>query len=198
MKHKFWNFSFANAFNLNIRNFSFNIIDTRTTTAIILTKFKKFFIYRVVWKKLPILFFISKLCFKLFFHIFQVVYTAGLGDSFDTNMDPTGRYTTQQQKKIIEMYFATKSDLLTQWQCRRDLGRNKVPDGRTIQRLVANFRKTGSVADIHKCQYHSSFSIIPENIQNLQERLQEFPRKSTRCLSQETYFKNICFEDPPW
>ena len=143
------------------------------------------------------MFFISKLCFKLFFHIFQVVYTAGLGDSFDTNMDPTGRYTTQQQKKIIEMYFATKSDLLTHWQCRRDLGRNKVPDGRTIQRLVANFRKIGSVADIHKRQYHSSFSIIPENIQNLQERLQEFPRKSTRCLSQETYFKNICFEDPP-
>ena len=59
-----------------------------------------------------------KLCFKFFFHIFQVVYTTSLGDSFDTNMDPTGRYTTQQRIKIIETYFATKSVLLTQQQCR--------------------------------------------------------------------------------
>ena len=65
-------------------------------------------------------------------------------------MDPTGRYTTQQRVKIIEAYFATKSVLLTQRQCRRDFGRNNVPDRRTIQRLVAKFRETGSVADAHK------------------------------------------------
>ena len=84
---------------------------------------------------------------QFFFHIFQVVETAGLGDSFDTNMDATGRLTTQQPIKIIETYFATKSVLLTQWQCRRDFGRNNVPNRRTIQRLVAKFRESGSVAD---------------------------------------------------
>ena len=48
-----------------------------------------FFNCKVVQKKRSILFFIPKLCFTIFFHIFQVVETAGLGDSFDTNMDPT-------------------------------------------------------------------------------------------------------------
>ena len=142
-------------------------------------------IYRVVQKKLPILFFIPKLCFTIFCHIFQVLWTVGLGDSFDTNMDPAGRYTTQQQMKIIEVYFATKSVLLTQCQCRRDLGRNNIPDRRPIQSLVAKCRKTGNMADARKGQHHSSFAIIPENIQNLQERLMESLKNSTHHLSQE-------------
>ena len=35
----------------------------------------------------------------------------------------------------------------------------------------------GSVADAHKGWHRSSFGIIPENIQNLRERLDESPRK---------------------
>ena len=101
-------------------------------------------------------------------------------------MDPTGRYTTQQRIKIIEAYFTAKSVLLTQWQCRKDFGRNNVPDGRTIQRLVVKFEKAGSVAGACKGWHHSSFSTIPENIQNLQECHDESPRKSTCHLSQET------------
>ena len=100
-------------------------------------------------------------------------------------MDPTRSYTTQQRIKIIELYFVTKSVLLTQRQCRRDFGRNNVPVRRTVQRLVAKFRETGSVADAHKCHIgrHRS-AIIPENIQNLRAHLEESPRKSTRCLLQ--------------
>ena len=101
-------------------------------------------------------------------------------------MDPSGRYTTQQRIKIIKAYFTAKSVLLTQQQCRKDFGKNNVPNGRTIQRLVAEFQKTGSVADAHKGQDCSLFGIIPENIQNLQERHKDFPRKSTLCLSKET------------
>ena len=52
--------------------------------------------------------------------------------------------------------------------------------------MVVKFRKAGSVADAHKDQHRSSFGIIPENIQNLGERLEESARKSTRRLSQET------------
>ena len=102
-------------------------------------------------------------------------------------MDPTGRYTTQQRIKIIEAYFATKSVLLTQRQCRRDLGRNNVPNRRTIERLVAKFRETGSVTDARKGHSgrHRSAK-VPENIQNFRERLKESPRKSTPRLSQET------------
>ena len=76
--------------------------------------------------------------------------------------------------------------LLTQRQRRRDFGRNNVPGGRTIQQLVAKFRKTGSVADAEKGQDSWSFGIIPDNIQNLRESHEEFPRKSTRRLLQET------------
>ena len=141
--------------------------------------------YRVAQKSALFCFSSQSCPLQFFFHTFQVVYTASLWDSFDTNKDPTGRYTTQQRIKIIELYFATKSVLLTQRQCRRYLGRNNVPDRRTIQRLVAKFRKTGSVADTHKGPHCTSFGIIPENIQNLQEHLEGSPRKSTRRLSQE-------------
>ena len=110
--------------------------------------------YRVV----PILLFITKLCFIFFFHIFQVVQSADLEDSFDTNMDPTGRFTSQQPIKIIEAYFAAKSVLLTQRQCTKYFGGNNVPDRRTIQRLVAKFREIGSVSDApQKPQWSSSF-----------------------------------------
>lgn len=63
----------------------------------------------------------------------------------------------------------------------------------------AKFRETGSVTDTHKGHSgrHRS-AIIPENIQNLRERLEESPRKSTRRLSQETgNLENISCEDPP-
>ena len=101
-------------------------------------------------------------------------------------MDSTGHCTKQQRIKIIEAYFATKSVLLTQQECRKDFGRNNVPDGRTIQRLVAKFRKTGSVSDSHNDRHCSSFGIIAENFQNLREHHGESPRKLTRRLSEET------------
>ena len=118
-------------------------------------------------KKVPCFVFHRKVVFYNFFP-----YFSGGVDSrprrFDTNMDPTGHYTMQQGIKIIGAYFTAKSVLLTQRQCRKDFGRNSVPDGRTIQCLVAKFWKNGSVADAHKDQHCSSLGIIPENIQNLQ------------------------------
>ena len=57
-------------------------------------------------------------------------------------MDVSGRYTVQQRIKIVETYFATKLVVLTQRQCRKKLGRDKVPDRKTIERLVTKFRET--------------------------------------------------------
>ena len=108
-------------------------------------------------------------------------------------MDPSGRYTTQQRIKIIEAYFAAKSVLLTQRQCRKDFGRNNVPDGRTIQRLVAKFRKTGSVADANNDRHCSSFGIIPENIQNLRERHEDFPENQHAVLHKKLAFREHQF-----
>ena len=101
-------------------------------------------------------------------------------------MDPTKSYTTQQRIKIIEVYFVVKSVLLTQQQCRKDFGRNNVPDGETMEHLVAKFWKTESAADAQKGRHRPSFSIIPENIPNFRERHEESPRKSTCRLSQGT------------
>ena len=121
-------------------------------------------IYRVVQKKRPILLFIQKLCFTIFFHIFQAVQTTGLGDSFDINMDPTRRFTTQQWIKIIEAYFATKSVLLTLWKCSRDFGRDSVPGRRTIQRLMATFGEAESVVDApQRPQWSTSFKSLKSN-----------------------------------
>ena len=53
--------------------------------------------------------------------------------------------------------------------------------------MVTKFRKTGNVADAykgHSCRHRST--IIPENTQNLRERLEESPRKPPRRPSQET------------
>ena len=155
--------------------------------------------YRVVEKSSLFCFSSQSCILQFFFHIFQVVYTAGLGDSFDTNMDPTGRYTTQQRIKIIEAYFTAKSVLLTQWQCRKDFGRNNVPDGRTIQRLVAKFRKTDacSISELRgRCSQsrdRSSFGIIPENIQNLPERHEDFPENQHAVFHKKMAFRKHQF-----
>lgn len=101
-------------------------------------------------------------------------------------MDQIVQYTTQQRIRIVEAYFATKSVVLTQRQYRRHFVRTKVPDRRTIIRLVAKFRETGSVANANKGHSGRPRSVkTPNNIQNLRDRLEKSPRKSTRRLSQE-------------
>ena len=97
----------------------------KTRWLIMIWSMNKVKIYRVVPKKHPILLFIPKSCFTICF------YSAGLGHSFDTDMNPTGWFTMQQWIKIIEACLATKSVLLTQRKFRRDFGRNSAPDRRT-------------------------------------------------------------------
>ena len=124
---------------------------------------------------------------NFFFYIFQVVKTAGLGGSFDTSMDPTGRYITQRIKSM-GAYFATKSVLLTQWQCRRDFGRN-IPDSKTIQRLVATFcdRKCG------RCPQR------PQWLTSFAGTLYGAPQKiNTPSVTRNEHFENISFENPWW
>ena len=65
-------------------------------------------------------------------------------------MNPIGCYAAQQRIKIIEVYFATKSVLLTQWQYRINFCRSNVPNRKTIQSLVTKFWEIGSVAESTK------------------------------------------------
>ena len=85
-------------------------------------------------------------------------------------MDVSGRYTVQLRMKLVETYFATKLVVLTQRQCRKELGRDKVPDRKTIDHLVAKFCETGSVANVNKGRSGRSCSMkTPSNVQNLRE-----------------------------
>ena len=105
-------------------------------------------------------------------------------------MDPTGRFAKQQPIRIIEVHFATKSVLLTQQQCRRHFGRNSVPDRRTIQRLVAKFRETGSVADApQKPQWPTSFKSFKSN---KPESFSILWVISSQIVSRSAWFWSVC------
>ena len=111
--------------------------------------------------------------------------TLGLGNCLDSKMDVSMHYTAQQRIKIVETYFATKLVVLTQRQRAKELGRDKVPDRKMIERLVAKFRETGSVANANKVRSFRPCSVkTPNNVQNLRERFEESFRKST-LLAQE-------------
>ena len=114
----------------------------------------------MVQKKRPILFFIPKLCFTIFSPIFFRLCRQQAWEILLT-LDDLLRSSRQ---KIIEAYFATKSVLLTQRQCRRDFGRDNVLGRRTIQRLVVKFWETGSVADAQQSpQWSTSFKLFKSN-----------------------------------
>ena len=94
-------------------------------------------------------------------------------------MDPSGRYTKQQPIKSSRrtlpqnQFFWQVAMQERFWQEQCIWWNDKL-------------RKTRSVTDTHKDRDHLSFGIIPENIQNLQERHEDLPRESTRRLSEET------------
>ena len=139
----------------------------------------------MVQKKRPILFFLPNVWFRRFCFSFEVVKTVGLGNCLNSKMDVIGRYTAQQRIKIVETYFATKLVVLTQQQCWKELGRDKVPDRKTIDHLVAKFCETGSVAIANEGRSGRSCLVKTlSNVQNLREQFEESPRKSTR-LSRE-------------
>ena len=115
-----------------------------------------------------------------------MVKAVALGNCLDSKIDVSGRYTEQQRIKIVGAYFVTKSVVLPQQQCRKELGKDKVPDRKTIKRLVAKFRETGNVANATKGRSGRPCSVkTPNNVQNLRKRLEESLRKSTLRLSQE-------------
>ena len=93
-------------------------------------------------------------------------------------------YRVVQKKRLILSKSA---------QCRKDFGRNNVPDGRTIQRLLAKFQKTGSVVDAHKGRYRSSFGIVPENIQNFWEHHNNPPENQHSASHKKLVFQEHQF-----
>ena len=97
-----------------------------------------------------------------------------------------GRFFWHQYGSKLTLYFAGADKNHQGVLCRKIsssdteamqeiFGRKNVPDGRTIQRLVAKFRKTDacSISELSgRCSQsrdRSSFGIIPENIQNFPE-----------------------------
>ena len=115
-----------------------------------------------------------------------------MGDSFDTSMDPSGRYTRQERIKIIEAYFAAKSVLLTQLLA----GTMYLKEGQlnvwwpNFGRQMFNFRIEWQMLTSRD---HSSFGIIPGNIQNLRERHEDFPENQHAIFHKKIAFREHQF-----
>ena len=119
---------------------------------------------RVVQKNRPILLFIPKVCFTIFSIFLRWCRQQTCQILLMPIWIQLDNSTTQQPIKIIEAYFATKSVLLTQRKCRKDFEKNNVPDRRTIQRLMARFRETESMADVsQRPQWSTSFKSFKSN-----------------------------------
>ena len=119
---------------------------------------------RVVQKNRPILLFIPKVCFTIFSIFLRWCRQQTCQILLIPIWIQLDNSTTQQPIKIIEAYFAAKSVLLTQRKCRKDFEKNNVPDRRTIQRLMARFRETESMADVsQRPQWSTSFKSFKSN-----------------------------------
>ena len=60
-------------------------------------------------------------------------------------MDMGKQFSAQEQIKVIELYFATKSPVLVQRQFRREFPGRKIPHRNTIRALVEKLRDIGTV-----------------------------------------------------
>ena len=68
------------------------------------------------------------------------------------------------QSCVLQFFFHISQVVQTAGQCRRDFGRNNVPDRRSIQHLVAKFGETANVADAaQRPQWSTSFKSSKSN-----------------------------------
>ena len=146
-------------------------------------------------KKAPYFVFHPKVVFYIFLHIFQVVSIAGLGGSFDSNMDPTRCYTTQQRIKIIGAYFATNQFF---W--------HSGNTGEILAGTMYNSTFDGQISGDRTCgrcpqrpQWLTSFSHNSWEYSEFARTPWGIPQKiNTPSLARNWHFENISFDDPPW
>ena len=75
------------------------------------------------------------------------MWSVDLLGSLASNMNQSEKYEEQRHIKNVKAYFSTKLAVMTQRQCIRDFGKNKLPDRRTAECLVAIFRETESLTN---------------------------------------------------
>ena len=95
------------------------------------------------------------------------------------------QYTVKERVKIVEAYFELKLITQTQWQFVIDVPERNPPCILTIRHLLRKFRKTGYATKAnkgHSGRPRSARTAI--NTEIVRQRLEESPRKSTRCLSE--------------
>ena len=95
------------------------------------------------------------------------------------------QYTVKERVKIVEAYFELKLVTQTQRRLVIDVPERNPPCILTIRHLLRKFRKTGYATKAnkgHSGRPRSARTAI--NTEIVRQRLEESPRKSTRCLSE--------------
>jgi len=97
----------------------------------------------------------------------------------------SNNFSVTQQMLILEIIFAMKSNVSTQIQFCRVQQNARIPQYKTIKRIVERFRDIGSVKDQIKGRSGRKPSVrTPDKIEAIREALQASPKKSTRRLAQ--------------
>ncbi|KAJ4446745.1 hypothetical protein ANN_13442 [Periplaneta americana] len=100
------------------------------------------------------------------------------------------QYTLNQRLFLVKQYWITNSITATQRAYQREFGVRNPPKRNTILGLVNKLETTGSLVS-EKGKHRSSR--LPTVVVDVRARLEQSPKKSLRCLSQETgYAYTMC------
>ena len=81
-------------------------------------------------------------------------------------MEVAVQFSVHERSKILEIYFSTKSVVITQREFRREFLERKTPCRKRITKIVEKFRNTGSVGNDNKS--HSGWYVAVRTCANAQ------------------------------
>ena len=81
-------------------------------------------------------------------------------------MEVAVQFSVHERSKILEIYFSTKSVVITQREFRREFPERKTPCRKRITKIVEKFRNTGSVGNDNKS--HSGWYVAVRTCANAQ------------------------------
>ena len=92
----------------------------------------------------------------------------------------------EQKSKLVQIYWETKSIVLTQRKFRSHFKTRDTPDRKTILRLCEQFLREGSITNLNKGRSgRKALARTPESIKKVKSAIDDDPSKSLRKIAQE-------------
>ena len=103
------------------------------------------------------------------------------------NISSTSRVFNLQQIKLVELFLKIKLITTTQRGQRNEVEmKDQVTSGKSIQRIIKKWYKTGSIRDEHQGRSGRKVTAeMPKKIHDTLSRIKESPRKFSHGLAQE-------------